>query len=129
MIQMISFEHKGNFKKTEKFFKRIGSGDYLSGLKNYGEAGVSALRDATPVDTGKTRDSWGYQIIKNKDGIQLSWTNSNINDGVNVAIMIQYGHGMPSGYYVQGIDYINPALKPLFELMGKKIWKEVTRSA
>lgn len=126
---MISFTHKGNFKKTENFFKRIGNGEYTRGLKDYAEAGLSALREATPVDTGKTADSWGYRIEKTRKGIQIVWTNDNINDGVNVAIVIQYGHGMPSGYYVQGIDYINPALKPLFDLMGKKVWKEVTRSA
>lgn len=129
MILVIRFEHKGSFRKTEDFFKRIGKGDYLQGLKDYGEAGVSALREATPVDTGKTAESWGYRIEKGKKGISIIWTNSNINDGVNVAIVIQYGHGMPSGYYVEGIDYINPALKPLFDLMGRKIWREVTRNA
>lgn len=129
MILLIKFSTKGGFDNTERFFKKIGSGDYLKGLQNYGEAGVSALMEATPKDTGKTAASWSYSINKTKRGIELSWNNSNVNDGVNIAMIIQYGHGMPSGYYIEGIDYINPALRPLFDLMGKKVWEEVTRDA
>lgn len=124
---MIKFKHKGGFHNTEKFFKRIGEGDYIQGLESYGEAGVAALMEATPKDTGKTAASWSYSINKTKRGISISWNNSNVNDGVNIALLIQYGHGTPSGYFVEGIDYINPALRPLFELMGEKVWKEVTR--
>lgn len=126
---MIKFHQNGDFKKTEDFFKKIGTGDYLKGLKNFGEAGVKALRDATPKDTGKTSESWSYSITTGKKGVSLTWNNSNINEGVNIAIIIQYGHGMPSGYYVQGVDYINPALKPLFDLIGKRVWEEVTGNA
>lgn len=126
---MIKFQQKGNFKKTDAFFKKIGQGDYLKGLKDFGEAGVKALQDATPKDTGKTSESWSYSIKKDKKGVSLIWNNSNINDGVCVAVVIQYGHLMPSGYYVEGIDYINPALKPLFDLIGKRVWEEVTRDA
>lgn len=126
---MIKFKLKGGFKNTEKFFKAIGEGDYLKGLEYYGEAGVTALQEATPKDTGKTAASWSYSIDKTKSGVAIRWNNSNINDGVNIALVIQYGHAMPSGYYVEGVDYINPALKPLFDLMGKKVWEEVKRNA
>ena len=126
---MIKLSKKGGFKNTEKFFKKIGEGDYLKGLEYFGEAGVSALMEATPKDTGKTASSWSYSINRSKKGVTITWNNSNVNEGVNVAMVIQYGHAMPSGYYIEGIDYINPALKPLFELMGKKVWEEVTRNA
>ena len=126
---MIKFKLKGGFKNTEKFFKAIGEGDYLKGLEYYGEAGVTALQEATPKDTGKTAASWSYSIDKTKSGVAIRWNNSNINDGVNIALVIQYGHAMPSGYYVEGVDYINPALKPLFDLMGKKVWEEMKRNA
>lgn len=129
MIDVIKFKKKGGFENTEKFFKTIGQGDYLKGLEYYGEAGVSALMEATPKDTGKTAASWSYSINKTKRGVSITWNNSNVNDGVNIAMIIQYGHGTSSGYYIEGVDYINPALKPLFELMGKKVWKEVTRNA
>ena len=125
---MIKLSKKGGFANTEKFFKKIGQGDYLKGLQYYAEAGVSALMEATPKDTGKTAASWGYTINKTKTGVTITWNNSNINDGVNIAMIIQYGHGTPSGYYVEGVDYINPALKPLFDLMGKKVWEEVTHN-
>lgn len=126
---MLKFKSTGGFKNTEKFFKRIGSGDYFKGLEYYGEAGVTALMEATPKDTGKTAASWSYSIDKTKNGIEIVWKNSNINDGVNVAMIIQYGHATPSGYYVEGVDYINPALRPLFELMGKKVFEEVKYDA
>lgn len=126
---MIKFKNKGGFSNTEKFFKRIGTGDYYKGLEYYGEAGVSALMEATPKDTGKTASSWSYSIDKTDNGVEIVWKNSNINDGVNIAMIIQYGHGTSSGYYVEGVDYINPALKPLFDLMGEKIWEEVKRNA
>lgn len=126
---MIKLKQSGNFKNTEEFFRIVGEGDYLKGLEYFGEAGVKALMEATPKDTGLTAASWSYSIEKTKDGIVLSWNNSNIQDGVNVAAVIQYGHGMPSGYYVEGVDYINPALKPLFDLISKRAWEEVTSNA
>ena len=91
---MIKFKSKGGFKNTEQFFKKIGGGDYLKGLEYFGEAGVSALRDATPKDTGKTANSWSYSIDKTKTGVTINWNNSNINDGVNIAMIIQYGHSV-----------------------------------
>lgn len=126
---MIKFTHKGSFKKTEKFFKRIGEGDYLKGLNYFGEAGLSALYDATPKRTGKTAASWTYSIENTKDGLTITWSNSNVVNGMNIAILIQKGHGTASGYYVQGVDYINPALAPIFDLIGKNLWMEVTKNA
>ena len=129
MICLIKFSQKGDFKKTTSFFKRVGNGDIFKGLEVLGEEGVRALSEATPKDTGKTAESWSYSIHKSKDGLSLSWSNSNRNNGASVAILIQYGHAMPNGYYVQGIDYINPALKPIFNRIGKKVWWEVTKNA
>ncbi len=126
---MITFKSRGDFKKTERYFKRIGKGDYLKGLKIFGEEGVKALQEATPKDTGKTANSWNYVIKKDRSGIHLVWNNSNINKGASVALLIQYGHGTPSGYYVEGIDYINPALAPIFEKIGRNVWLEVTKNA
>lgn len=129
MIPLIKFKQKGDFKNTEKFFKTIGEGDYLTGLDYFAQAGVKALYEATPKATGKTSQSWSYSIDKTKEGIVISWNNSNIEDGVNVAVIIQMGHAMPSGYYVEGVDYIDPALKPIFDLIGKNVWEEVTGNA
>jgi len=126
---VISFKHKGNFDKTMKFLKKTGNGDIFKGLEVLAEEGVKALQEATPKKTGKTASSWSYSIEKTKTGIILSWNNSNRNNGASVAILIQYGHAMPSGYYVQGIDYINPALKPVFDKIGQKVWWEVTKNA
>ena len=126
---MISFKHKGDFKKTTAFLKAVGKGDYLRGLDKYGELGVQLLRESTPKRTGKTADSWSYNITKTRTGISLNWTNSNINDGVSVAVVIQLGHLTPQGYYIEGVDYINSALKPLFDTLGKELWEEVTRDA
>lgn len=126
---MISFKHKGNFEKTTAFLTAAGNGDYLRGLDVYGDLGVKLLKEATPKRTGKTSESWSYSIEKTKTGISINWNNSNISKGLNVAILIQYGHGTPQGYYVEGVDYINPALKPLFDTLGKQLWEEVTRDA
>lgn len=128
-LNMIKFKQKGDFKKTERHLKRLGEGNYLKGFQRFGEAGVRALREATPKDTGKTAASWSYSIDKTKNGLAIRWNNSNVNDGVNIAILIQYGHGTSSGYYVEGVDYINPALAPVFDALAKDAWEEVTRSA
>ena len=126
---MITFKQKGNFEKTTRFFNRIGNGDYMKGLEYFGEVGVSELMKATPKDTGKTAASWTYSIEKTDSGLALRWNNSNINKHVNIAVIIQLGHGTSSGYYVEGVDYINPALEPIFDLIGKNIWTEVTKNA
>lgn len=117
----------GDFSKTMKFLNRLQNKDYLSILSAYGQRGVEALREATPKDTGKTADSWYYEIKQDRDRATISWSNRNINDGVNVALILQYGHGTGTGGYVQGIDYINPAIKPVFDALAEDCWKEVTR--
>lgn len=123
----IVFKHKGNLKKTTKFLERTLKGDYLKNLDKFGREGVAALALATPVDTGKTAKSWDYRIEKITDGIKIVWTNSNVNKGVNIAIILQYGHGTGNGGYVQGRDYINPAIRPIFDRIADDAWKEVTK--
>ena len=129
MIAIISIKREGNYRKAERYFKKLGNGDVFKGLQAFGEEGVKALADATPKDTGKTASSWSYSIDNTNQGISISWSNSNRKDGASIAILIQYGHATPSGYYVEGVDYINPALKPIFEKIGKKVWWEVTKNA
>lgn len=128
-MAVIKFKQKGDLKKTERFFRKVGKGDIYKGLEEFGKEGVEALKKATPKDTGKTALSWRYSINKSKKGLTISWDNSNVNDGAHIAILIQYGHAMPSGYFVQGVDYINPALKPIFDKIGKQVWWEVTNNA
>ena len=117
----------GDFSKTLKFLNRLQHKEYLNILAEYGKRGVEALRSATPVDTGKTADSWYYEIKQDRNGATISWCNRNINDGVVIAALIQYGHGTGWGTYVPGIDYINPAMKPIFDDLANECWKEVTK--
>lgn len=124
---MIRIKQRGDFSKTEKFLKKSFGRNYFRELEKYGRQGVEALSAATPVDSGLTAISWSYEIIQNDSGISIVWKNSNVNDGVNIAIILQYGHGTRNGGYVSGIDYINPALKPIFDKMADAAWKEVTR--
>ena len=100
--------------------------NYLNILDRYGRLGVSALRSATPKDTGYTADAWGYEIVNEKDTVRLVFTNNNVNKGQNIAILLQYGHGTRNGGYVQGRDYINPVLQPLFDDMADACFREVT---
>jgi hypothetical protein len=123
----IVFKHKGNLKKTTKFLERTLKGDYLKNLDKFGREGVAALALATPVDTGKTAASWDYRIEKTNSCTKIIWTNSNVNNGVNIAIILQYGHGTNHGGYVQGRDYINPAIRPIFDKIADNAWKEVTK--
>lgn len=99
---------------------------YLENLNRYGQEGVDALTAATPRDTGTTAESWSYEIKRTNNSVTIYWNNSNAPYGVPVAVLIQYGHATRNGGYVQGIDYINPALKPIFEKMAENIWREVT---
>lgn len=121
----ISFRHRGSFKKTEKLLKKTFGRDYRSVLEKYAQQGVSALSNATPVRTGLTAASWYYEIIQNGSSLSVVWKNSNVNKGVNVALILQLGHGTGTGGYVVGVDYINPALKPIFDAMADAAWKEV----
>ena len=123
----IVFKHKGDFKKTDRFFKRLSHLEINSVLNKYGVRGVDALQAATPVDSGKTAGSWKYEIDRDRNGYVISWSNTNVNQGVNIALILQLGHGTGTGGYVQGIDYINPALQPVFEALADEAWREVTK--
>lgn len=122
---MIRFVHKGDFKRTEAFFRTASTGSYLNALTKYAEAGVEALASATPKESGETASSWSYEIERTGDGYSIFWSNSHINQGVNIAVILQYGHGTGTGGYVEGIDYINPAIRPIFEEIADAAWKEV----
>lgn len=122
---MITFSHKGDFKKTFNFLEKAQKLT-MPDLHFYGERGVAALRLATPRDTGKTANSWHYEVVRTENGFALRFCNTNVVDGwANVAVLIQYGHSTKSGVYVEGIDYINPAIKPIFEEIARDLWKEV----
>lgn len=123
----IAFTHKGDWSKTQTFLNKIMHKNYLNVLARYGQMGVAALSAATPVDSGKTATSWNYEIIQNEGQTSLTFINSNINKGVNIAIILQYGHGTGTGGYVQGRDYINPAVRPVFDKLADDLWKEVTK--
>lgn len=118
---------KGDFSKTFKFLERAKNLVGLSNFDKFGRIGVEALRDYTPKSSGKTADSWYYEIEKSNSGVAIIWKNSNVNKGFNVAVGIQYGHGTGNGGYVRGVDYINPAMQPVFEKIAEDLWREVTR--
>lgn len=121
---MIGVTSKGDFKKTDAFLKRLQKGDIFSDLNKYGQMGVDALANATPVDSRLTANSWKYRIIKGKHpGIE--WYNTNEVNGTSVAILLQYGHATGTGGYVSGRDFINPAIKPIFDKIGADVWKKV----
>lgn len=122
----ITFRHKGDFSKTEKFFNTLLKQDYLNILEQYGKAGVEALACATPKDSGITAASWYYEINHNRKEAVITFMNSNIQNGVNIAIILQYGHGTKNGGYVSGRDYINPAIQPIFDKIADTAWREVT---
>ena len=125
MSRVISFKTSGNFKKTEGILSRILQHHYREKLHHYGFLGVQALQIATPKDSGKTAESWSYEIVQEGDRLGLYWKNDNRNDGVLIAILLQYGHGTGTGGWVEGLDYINPALRPIFQKMANEVWKEV----
>lgn len=125
---MIKVTTKGSFKNTETFLKNIKYRRYMNSLNSLAQEGVRALSSATPVDTGKTASSWSYEITQEKNGISITWNNSNkTKTGTPIVILLQYGHVTSSGYYVNGVDFINPALKPVFDKIAEKAWKEVTK--
>lgn len=124
---MITLKQRGNFDKLTSFLERIKEPFNMGILNKYGIKGVEALREATPKDTGKTSESWSYKITRENDIVKLSFLNSNRNQDVPIAIILQYGHGTKNGGWVEGIDYINPAIQPLFEELAKEIWKEVSK--
>lgn len=124
---MISFTHSGDFDNTKRFLRNANRWKTSRLLKVCGERGVNALSEATPVATGRTAASWDYEIIITKSSVTVQWTNSNLSDGTPIAILIQYGHGTATGGYVRGRDYINPAIRPIFDEMADEIWEEVTK--
>lgn len=123
---MISFTTKGDFRHLEKLLKNCSNGNVYQGLEQYAQKGVEALASATPIDSGKTAESWSYEIHRSGKQIEIVWTNNNINDGVNIAVILQYGHGTRNGGYVVGRDYINPAMRPVFDEIAEAAWKEAT---
>lgn len=123
---MISIKQTGDFSKTLKFLGTASKGIQIQDLDQYGREGVIALSNATPVDSGLTAASWSYVITKEKGKTTISWCNSNIIEHAPIAIILQYGHGTKNGGWVKGRDYINPAIRPIFDKMANKTWKEVT---
>lgn len=124
---MITIRQRGDFKKTEKLLKKSLGRDYRAVLDKYGQKGVMALAAATPVESGETAALWDYEIIQNGSSISIVWKNYNINKGVNIAVILQYGHATRNGGWVEGRDYINPALRPIFDELADAAWKEVTK--
>ena len=114
-------------KKTEDFLRKAKEQRIESVLNKYGAKGVQALAAATPVDSGRTASSWGYEIERDGSGWSIHWTNDNINRNVNIAVILQYGHGTGTGGYVAGRDYINPAIAPIFQEIADEAWKEITQ--
>lgn len=125
---MITFRHKGSFKNIERFLDKMQKKEFFQKLNQYGRRGVDALSSVTPVDSGRTASSWNYEIHRSKELVEIVWTNSNVVDGVPIVILLQYGHATGNGGYVQGYDFINPAIRPIFDEIEKDLWKEVTSS-
>ena len=123
---MISIEQKGDFKALTAYLKKVNKNTKIDILDKYGQEGVCLLSKATPVRSGKTANSWYYKIERSKNSVSLNFYNSNVNKGVPIAIILQYGHGTRNGGWVQGRDYINPAIQPLFNKLAQEAWKEVT---
>ena len=124
---MITFRHKGDFSKLTRFLERAKEDVHLGVLDKYGREGVAALASATPVDSGLTANSWYYEISNANGTARLDFYNSNINDGVPIAIILQYGHGTGTGGWVEGRDYINPAIQPIFDKIANDAWREGTK--
>lgn len=124
---MISFRQKGDFSKLNGYLERVKEAAKLGILDKYGQQGVAALSSATPKDTGKTAFSWYYTIKRGKGTASIVFNNSNIQNGIHIAIILQYGHGTGTGGWVEGRDYINPAIQPVFDKIAQSAWEEVTK--
>ena len=124
---MIEFRQKGDFSKLNRYFERLKETANVGVLDKYGRAGVAALSSATPVNTGKPASSWYYDIKRQNGSVSIEFNNSNFNKGVPIAIILQYGHGTGNGGWIQGRDYINPAIQPIFDQIANDAWKEVTK--
>lgn len=124
---MISFRQKGDFSKLNRYLEKVKEAARIGVLDKYGREGVAALSSATPVETGKTAGSWYYEIKRQNGSVSLEFYNSNIHEGVPIAVILQYGHGTGTGGWVQGRDYINPAIQPIFDKIAENAWREVTK--
>lgn len=124
---MISFRQKGDFSKLTRYLERVKGVGHLGVLDKYGREGVAALASATPVDSGLTASSWYYKVENKNGSYSISFCNSNIQNGVPIAIILQYGHGTRNGGWVQGRDYINPTIQPIFDKIANEAWREVTK--
>ena len=122
---MISVTSTGSFDKTVGFLESIRAQKMFANLERYGRIGVDALSRATPKDSGETASEWGYEVIRSKTGFEISWNNTSADDNINVALILQYGHGTGTGGYVRGRDYINPAMRPIFDQILEDVWREV----
>lgn len=123
---MITFRQKGDFSKLNRYFEKLKEGIKIGDLDKYGRAGVEALANATPKDTGQTASSWYYEIKHSNGSVSIQFKNSNVREGVPIAVILQYGHGTGTGGWVEGRDYINPAIQPIFDAIANNAWKEVT---
>lgn len=124
---MISFRQKGDFSKLTRFLEKARQTVKIGDLDKYGREGVAALASATPKDSGLTANSWYYEIVNTNGSVSITFNNSNIQNGVPIAVILQYGHGTRNGGWVQGRDYINPAVRPIFDKIAESAWKEVTK--
>lgn len=124
---MIGFTSRGDYTATTQFLKRLAKNDLYANLDRYGKRGVAALSAATPAESGRTAQAWRYRVIKDSKRPGIEWYNTNAAGGVSVAVLIQYGHGTGTGGYVSGRDFINPAMRPVFDEIADAVWKEVTR--
>lgn len=124
---MITFRQKGDFSKLTRFLERAKEAVKLGDLDKYGRKGVAALSSATPIDSGKTAESWYYEIKNQNGSVSINFLNSNVNKGVPIAVILQYGHGTRNGGWVQGRDYINPSIRPIFDEIAESAWREVTK--
>lgn len=125
-MSVIRFQHKGNFKNSKRYLTRLLHDERFAFLDEYAKRGVTALASATPTESGKTAHSWDYEIVRSGDLTGIYWTNSNVNNGVQIAVILQNGHGTGTGGWVEGRDYINPAIQPIFDEIAEQAWKEVT---
>lgn len=124
---MITFKHKGDFSKADNFLKKAKNAARIGDLDTYGQEGVNALSSATPVETGTTANSWRYEIVRKDGSVSINFLNTNIQNGVPIAIILQYGHATRNGGWVEGRDYINPAIQPIFDRIANNAWREVTK--
>lgn len=126
---MVVFKHSGNFSKTERFFQKMQKKSYFDRVSDLAKRGVQALESVTPVETGLTASSWSYEIQIRDGKTSVFWTNSNtLPDGTPIVVLLQYGHATGTGGFVQGRDFINPAIRPIFDEISNQVWKEVSSS-